>query len=57
MHLMKEKCGLPCLRDYYYTAQFRTLICSCSPIYSAGWKDVLERRVYYERYTHYGPFK
>ncbi|KAA0701446.1 hypothetical protein E1301_Tti024034 [Triplophysa tibetana] len=32
--------GLPCLRDYYYTAQIRPLICLSSPTYSAGWKDV-----------------
>lgn len=42
LQLMKEKggLGLPCLRDYYYAAQVRPLICLCSPIYSAGWKDV-----------------
>lgn len=41
MQLPKEKggFGLPCLRDYYYAAQIRPLICLCSPTYSAGWKD------------------
>ena len=32
--------GLPCLQDYYHAAQLRPLVCLCSPIYDAAWKDV-----------------
>lgn len=42
MQLLKEKGGisLQCLRDYYYAAQLRPLMCLCSPAISSGWKDV-----------------
>lgn len=32
--------GLPCLRDYYYAAQLRPLVCWCTPSYSARWMDI-----------------
>ena len=32
--------GLPCVQDYYHAAQLRPLVCLCSPIYVAAWKDV-----------------
>ncbi|XP_060918509.1 uncharacterized protein LOC132992931 [Labrus mixtus] len=32
--------GLPCLQEYYYSAQLRPLVCLCSSTYTAGWKDV-----------------
>lgn len=32
--------GLPCLRDYFYAAQLRPLVCWCNPSYSARWKDI-----------------
>lgn len=42
LQLKKEKggLGLPNLQDYYLAAQLRPLICLCSPLYEAGWKDV-----------------
>lgn len=42
LQLRKEKdgMGLSCLQEYYYSAQLRPLICLCSPIYTASWKDV-----------------
>lgn len=37
MQLLEEKGGisLQCLRDYYYAAQLRPLMCLCSPTYSS----------------------
>lgn len=32
--------GLPSLREYYFAAQLRPLVCLCSPVYTAGWKDL-----------------
>uniref|UniRef100_A0A3P9MGF8 Reverse transcriptase domain-containing protein n=1 Tax=Oryzias latipes TaxID=8090 RepID=A0A3P9MGF8_ORYLA len=32
--------NLPCLQDYFCAAQLRPLICMCSPVYTAGWKDL-----------------
>ena len=42
LQLRKESggLGLPCLRKYYYAAQWRPLICWCSPSYSIRWKDI-----------------
>ena len=42
LQLRKEKGGmsLPCLQEYYYAAQLRPLVCLCSPIYKAGWKEI-----------------
>lgn len=42
LQLRKEKggMGLPCLKEYYYAAQLRPLVCLCSPTYRAGWKEV-----------------
>lgn len=31
--------GLPCLEDYYMSAQFRPLVCWCNLTYEAKWKD------------------
>lgn len=31
---------LPCLKDYYHVAQLRPLVCLCSPIYDAAWKEI-----------------
>uniref|UniRef100_A0A096LQF6 Reverse transcriptase domain-containing protein n=1 Tax=Poecilia formosa TaxID=48698 RepID=A0A096LQF6_POEFO len=32
--------GLPCLVDYYLSAQIRPLVCWCNPAYDAKWKDI-----------------
>lgn len=42
LQLSKEKGGvsLPCLKDYYISAQFRTLVCWCNPDYQARWKEI-----------------
>uniref|UniRef100_A0A671TVT9 Reverse transcriptase domain-containing protein n=1 Tax=Sparus aurata TaxID=8175 RepID=A0A671TVT9_SPAAU len=34
--------GLPSLRDYYWAAQLRPLICWCNPSYDAQWKNIEE---------------
>lgn len=42
LQLPKEKggWGLPSLKNYYYAAQIRTLLCWCNPSYNAQWKDI-----------------
>lgn len=42
LQLNKGKGGLnlPCLRDYYYAAQLRPLVCWSSSNYVARWKDI-----------------
>lgn len=42
LQLVKEKggWGLPSLRDYYFAAQMRALICWCNPSYNAQWKNI-----------------
>lgn len=42
LQLAKDKGGiaLPCLKDYYVSAQFRILVCWCNPEYHARWKDI-----------------
>lgn len=42
LQLSKQRGGmaLPCLREYYYAAQMRPLVCLCSPTYDAAWKEV-----------------
>lgn len=42
LQLSKEKGGLalPCLKEYYMSAQFRTLGCWCNPEYLARWKEI-----------------
>lgn len=32
--------SLPCLQDYYHAAQLRSLVCLCSPTYTATWKEI-----------------
>lgn len=32
--------SLPCLRDYYLSAQLGPLVCWCNPAYEAKWKDI-----------------
>ena len=32
--------ALPCLKDYYLSAQLRYLVCWCNPSYEARWKDI-----------------
>ncbi len=32
--------GLPSLREYYYAAQLRPLICLCTSSYTARWKEI-----------------
>ncbi len=34
--------GLPSLRDYYWAAQLRPIICWCNPSYDAQWKNIEE---------------
>lgn len=34
--------GLPSLREYYWAAQLRPMICWCNPSYVAQWKDIEE---------------
>lgn len=34
--------GLPSLRDYYWAAQIRPIICWCNPSYDAQWKNIEE---------------
>ena len=34
--------GLPSLRDYYWAAQLRPMICWCNPSYDAQWKNIEE---------------
>lgn len=45
MQLAKDKggWGLPSLRDYYFAAQMRALICWCNPSYNAQWKNIEEK--------------
>uniref|UniRef100_A0A8C6SP44 Reverse transcriptase domain-containing protein n=1 Tax=Neogobius melanostomus TaxID=47308 RepID=A0A8C6SP44_9GOBI len=45
LQLSKEKGGLslPCLRDYYHSAQLRPLVCLCDPLFRSRWKDIEER--------------
>lgn len=42
LQLQKEKGGLalPCLRDYYLSAQLRPLVNWCNPTYVAKWKSI-----------------
>lgn len=42
LQLQKEKGGvaLPCLKDYYISAQLRTLVCWCNMDYRARWKEI-----------------
>lgn len=34
--------GPPSLRDYYWAAQLRPMICWCNPSYDAQWKSIEE---------------
>ena len=45
LQLVKEKggWGLPSLKEYYYAAQTRAIICWCNPSYNAQWKDIEEK--------------
>lgn len=45
LQLPKDKgvWGLPSLRDYYFAAQMRAMICWCDPSYDAQWK-ILKRK-------------
>ena len=42
LQLPKDKggMGLPKLKEYFYAAQFRHIICWCMPDYTAKWKDM-----------------
>lgn len=42
LQLSKENGGraLPCLLDYYKSAQLRLLVCCCNPNYIAKWTDL-----------------
>ena len=44
LQLTKEKggWGLPSLRDYYWAAQLRPMLCWCNPLYDAQWKNIEE---------------
>ena len=41
----KEKGGwaLPSLKEYYWAAQLRHMVCWCNPSYDAQWKDMEEK--------------
>lgn len=45
VQLTKEKggWGLTSLRDYYFVAQMRAMLCWCNPSYNAQWKSIEER--------------
>lgn len=42
LELEKERGGLalPCLKDYYLSAQLRPLVYWCNPVYVAKWKSI-----------------
>lgn len=45
LQLSKDRGGLalPCLKDYYYSAQLRLLVCLCDSMFKSRWKDIEER--------------
>ncbi len=42
LQLPKDKggMGLPKLKEYFYAAQLRHIVCWCTPDYTAKWKDM-----------------
>lgn len=45
LQLSKDRGGLslPRMKDYYYYAQLRPLVCLCDPLFKSKWKDLEER--------------